>query len=329
MLDPRVPVAVLDKPTRSKGVGPWVTKNLMPTILELTRNGVEIGSVGLTLPVKGDGLKLFELSTDEALRASDTQIRSLRRDAYLAVEPWVNGIFEASSAQWIAIACSEHTLLVARWGDEMSTLSQAEVHQLELGSGHPVMVVGRPPQMEEISTGHWNECQFGDLTNDLYPSISIEINGVERGFHFDTGSSQSFVAFDLVEGDQSVGSYRSLPWEYSRMNARGRSAPFEYARSPLTMFRVPQGDGSVELIIPFHLVLDWRETPISLECEKGECVGSIPLVGGAFVCGKRSGLIGRDILRVNPEMRLILDCKERRTTILIGDEEVKRKFFKR
>lgn len=329
-LDPRCPTALLDKPASTSAVQRWVEGSLASELHRLVGQPSELHHQQASISALDPDLDFFD-ADPAALSSSgeEASTRSLRKRAFLATEQWTTQIFEGTRARWLAIARSEDDLVIARWGlDEDPTMTLGEVRRLESLTEHPVLVVSRPPRLEEIDTESWVECSYGEVSNDLYPSIGIELDDGDHGFHFDTGAVRSFIDYELLRGRRGVGGYSDLVWTVSRMSIRGRSQAYEYADCPTPEFTCPNGDGGENIVIPFQMVTDWSDAPVSLVCRQGACERSVQVGDAQFLCGRRRGLIGRDILRSNPEIKVTLDAATRRT-IVTGPSAPKRGIFRR
>lgn len=335
-LDPRLPFSVLVKPTLVARADEWLAthRSQLESLAASCAGLKDLSAVAI--PYVSVSEDLFGPPVTEVRVLPSEQLMSLRLAAYLNLEEWIAEVFRECQAGWVAIVRNGGLLQVGAWGAPFSRTPDAQwVRGLEGETGHSVLVVSRPPRIDEVGLGSsdgphedgcWNECAFGDLDTDVYPSMQVEVAGRAVDLHFDTGSVSSFLDF-RISGHQ--GREDEVLWVFSRMSVRGITGPYSYCQAEDDEYSILEGNGISKLRIPFQLVAAWDTVPLALDCRLGRCPDSVEIGLGKYQCGKRSGLIGRDVLRCNDGRRIILDIPSKRVRVEEGQEGRKaRRYFR-
>ncbi|MGH9640859.1 MAG: hypothetical protein ACRD3Q_00390, partial [Terriglobales bacterium] len=122
-----------------------------------------------------------------------------------------------------------------------------------------------------------------------YPFVRLVFPGGERDFHLDTGSSTSYISREFLAANTEMPRLRPKRHVVSDLSGRELTV----SQLPVNLgLHVSGPDGNVELSVMVQAVKDWRRaTLLNPPCEGQRCPGSLERQ-----CGRRLGLIGRDML---------------------------------
>ena len=94
-LDPRMKVSVVPKPQRPQAAAKWVTDRLNEAEERLESGPSSPRGDRLAIPLPPGAADLFERPDILGEEPSEESMRSIRKRAYLAIEPWIQEIFVA------------------------------------------------------------------------------------------------------------------------------------------------------------------------------------------------------------------------------------------
>lgn len=263
----------------------------------------------------------FSVSSSELRTLSDDDFASLDDQAFELAEPFLDWIFENTSAHWVVLSGGPTQVL--RWGQHRANQpDDKEMFNIAGSTGSMPYLFTAPVEVDDldlagISTGNpkWSGC--GEA---WYPSISLQFLKTAAppiDFHFDTGCPQTFIDRELLD---RLGVVEAWPRFGSNSKDVRSGTRFRSKQAEITALAA-SSDQSPKVRLVVDGVSQWEESPFVRRCQAGSCEGSLKDDDGLFVCSKRRGLVGRSIFVDNNGIQVLLDGSKRETSISFSEGE--------
>lgn len=320
-LDPAVPYDVLLKP-HTIGQA-WEGFDQFVDELESALDGAQPVGVRPSSPPRSS--RFFALSPEDYGRLALDEQLALRREAITECWDELAEIFARTDAEWL-VTLGESLILV-RWGDlddEYPDAAELEIVQATWGT--VPLLVSRPVEVGVIGeTGgcEWLACSYTADRSlrqvDRIPGIQLSLAGQLTSFHLDTGSVVSFIDYDyFVEKAVVAKLGNSLSWWPMQLSIGpgGRPNLVDYSLPKLNDVEAAALDGYESIHFRPRAVRGWLNTALARLCPGGKCDRSVEVPGKGYWCGRRRGLIGRDLLRLNSDIAIVMDAETQRTFVL-------------
>ena len=288
-LDPRLIHTVVAKPDNPQ-VADWVER-LAPAIDEMRERAGDGPVDPLGVPVKALKARFFHLPARQLHELSEAAREELEAAANLELHDHVVDVWDATSADWIMFQRVGGTVLVMARGEDRNLPTVDELLDVEEDRGWGALVTGRPALVEEISTTELVTCTpLGHKDWRRYPFVRLAIGSFQREFHLDTGSHFSFISRELLD-DAGI----EMPRRKAKSRVVGDLSGRRDALSQLPVevsLHVDGPRGNVGISLQLQAVKGWQRAKVlNHPCTGQGCPGS----SGAQ-CGRRLGLMGRDLL---------------------------------
>jgi CheY-like chemotaxis protein len=198
--------------------------------------------------------------------------------------------WDACADDWLMLQRVDDTVMITDRGgdDELPTIDA--VHETELDRSSPALIMGRPAVLEE-TTGGLVDCSPESKNHDWrgYPFVRLIFPDSECDFHLDTGNPISYISREFLAENAELPRVRPKSTIISNLFGREDTV----SQLPVDLgLHVSGPDGNVELSVRLQAVKNWhRATMLNPGCSGQRCPGSLH-----GQCGRRFGLIGRDVL---------------------------------
>lgn len=289
-LDPRLPATVVQKPPTGGAIDEWIM-TLAPAIEEI--KGRKVNHRGERLGINASEVqqRLFHSSLKEVRSLGLRERDRAESDALLELHPKMSGIWRSCESDWVLLCRVEGEIIVLDRGVDETLLSDDDVIDREEDYDSPCMVVGRPTLVEEGNTLAPIICTpSGGKDWKRYPFVRIRVGDQDRDYHLDTGSGESFISRELLQ-EQKI----ELPKKVSKRTVVTDLGGYESVEKKLPV-RVPihiRGPvDSPRLEFDVQAVSNWADARLlNPPCDGQKCPDS-----EGVQCGRRHGLMGRDLL---------------------------------
>jgi FixJ family two-component response regulator len=324
-VDPSLAVQTIDKPhvnTEHALLEDWLHETLKPAWAtaegELSRTEHRL-TPDISLPA----LEILRTPASEiAGKPLNVQL-SLAKSAVEGLRGYLQPLF-SDGVDWVVIAGEECNIL--QWGTAHDPPPPAhELEKIEGEVDRVPLVVHRPIEVNLINLGDdspgWASCRGPLATeasvDDRFPSFEIELDGRLFSLDFDTGSEATFFSYEDFAGETKVPRSQSRhDWNYRDVRIGLSNATAMSFMDFQSSVLCPGVEGSISLQLKALVIHDWRSTRLALKCAGGGCPLSKPdEVSGGFWCGRRVGLIGRDLVLRNRAV-VVIDAQAERTYLL-------------
>jgi len=317
-LDPRLQhrVQVVLKPT-SHHTKDWI-EALRAPVSELRDMSGEPLPEPLGVPVASLTAKLFHLSAAEVHELSEDDRDDLDLEAASELAGWLGSVWEECDSDWVMVSRIDDSLLVLGRGADSGLLTSFQLSNREAELDAPCLVIGRPAFLEEGFSAAEQTIPPPNCTPGRgkdwrrYPFARVRFSTLEREFHVDTGSSQSYLSFEfLLEDGEHTPSTTFKAMSVADLHSNNdivKAAPLAITISVIGPF------SNAVLRVTVQAIKRWSSARNALNapCTTQLCPGSR---GGQ--CGRRYGVFGRDILYALYQGRWTFDPAEGR--FYIGD----------
>lgn len=285
--DPRLITTVVPKPAL-RTVAEWRAQ-LEPAIEEVTSRPAPDRGELLGVSLAENPTPFFDLQPN-ALKALDEDSRDdLESAAGLGLHSAMQPIWAACDDDWLLLQRSEDTVLVVDRGHDNRLVSDEAMAASEADRGSVALLIGRPTMLEE--TASLIDCAPG-MHNDWrrYPYVRLIVGSDEREFHLDTGSNTSFMSLDYLK---------------ARLGLRPRRTKVSIVEVPdgraASQFEIPvdvdmhvsgASGGNIQVSLQVRAVRKWSRGSML----NPPCAGQLCPDSEHGQCGRRLGLMGRDLL---------------------------------
>lgn len=314
LLDPRARTTTVFKPLTNTSA--WVDEELKPKVLALVS---ERPNRAREWEGANADVHIWSFTPEDfRILALDDQ-RDLLIQANEALRPFTNAVFEDSSAEFVVLIGPKPAVLMYG-GLDASPPTEANLQQWETSYHVVPLVVYRPTEIEMVddAAANWVVCSNASdreiRSVDVYPSLTLEINGHSATYHLDTGSVWTYLSYEAsVEKGMVPRGTSMAGWSTQEIRIAGGSSPilFKHFEADISAASL---DGFLPVRLNPRFVDGWRRTALARTCPFGRCVNSELVEGKGWYCGSRSGLIGRDLIRSN-RLLLILDSIRNQTYV--------------
>jgi len=203
--------------------------------------------------------------------------------------PYLESAWPACEDDWLMVSRVDDAILVVDRGPDRDLPTVDEVRDMEAEREAGILTVGRPSFLEEAG-GAPIACTPGEPRNwRRYPFVSLILGGrTEREFHLDTGAPRSYISREFVLETTDVVLKNPSPGQISNF---GESVVRQKQSVELPL-HIAGPHGNFSLSLTMEAVKNWHE----FEMLNPWCSGARCPQSDRGQCGRRLGLIGRDLL---------------------------------
>lgn len=288
--DPRLIYAVVDKPADTS-VDKW-TESLGRAIQEVEEEAGEDQPESLGVAAAQLDSSFFKLSASELHDLDDSDRAELEAAVSLELYDLLEPIWEACDADWLKLQRVGDTIMVIDRGKDADLPDSDDVVESEAENQSGILIVGRPMVVEEVAALGPIDCTPAGYKNwRRYPYVRLTIGSRLREFHLDTGNPTSVMSHEFLEAAgvplPSQGFKNVVVSDLSGQREPQRQLPVD------VVVYVDGPHGNAELQVTVQSVKGWRSgrNLFNSACSQGRCPGS-----SEGQCGRRLGLMGRDLL---------------------------------
>lgn len=285
--DPRLLTTVVSKP-KSGRTDDWAVE-LEKAIRNLKPIPPRDPDALLSVPLDDLATPFFHRSPRVLRALKEVEREELELQVGLELHPYMLPVWRACSSDWLMLQRHNNVVLVVERGSNDSPPSLDAVAISEDRRHSAALVLGRPsvveegPAMIECSPDHPKDWR-------KYPYVSLIVNsGEEREFHLDTGTPTSYISYEFLEKQVSIPAVKPHVAILGDIGGRKDSQH----QVPVNVeLHVVSSDGNAPMAIKMHAVKGWaRRTILNSPCKGLLCPDS-----RKPQCGRRHGLMGRDVL---------------------------------
>jgi CheY-like chemotaxis protein len=245
----------------------------------------------LDMPVAELLSNFFRLSPDELAELDEDQRDQLESQVSTELHAFLRSAWNACDADWLILQQIEEAVLITNRGGDSEFPNSNMIAELETKRESPVLIAGRPRVIEELAPVGPVECPPGRDGRDWrrYPFVRLIVGSGSRDFHLDTGSPDSYISREFLDSVVSFPSGRSKRTVVTDLGGREEVL----SQLPVSVeLHVSGPHGNTALSVLLQVVKNWTNTRIlNPKCKGGLCPDSLD-----GQCGRRLGLIGRDLL---------------------------------
>lgn len=245
----------------------------------------------LTMPAAELLSDFFSYLPEDLGRLGDEVRDQLERQVTVELGAFLRSAWNACDADWMILQQVEGCVLITNRGADREYPSATTIADLEARRHSPVLIVGRPRVVEELAPVEPMECTPARDGRDWrrYPFVRIIVGSGVRDFHLDTGSPDSYISREFLDSVVSLPSGKPKRTIVSDLGGREEVL----AQLPVSLdMHVSGPHGNTALSVLLQVVNDWTRTRLfNPQCSGGRCPDS-----AEGQCGRRLGLIGRDLL---------------------------------
>ena len=285
--DPRLVATMMQKPL-GDAQGDW-RENLAQAIHNLTT----VPSYGhpdqIGLAATEMSARFFSCPVSELHELDEDARDDLEIEATEELLPYLESAWPVCEDDWLMISRVDDAILVVDRGPNRDLPTVDEVRDMEADRDAGVLTVGRPTFLEEVG-GPPVDCTPGEPRDwRRYPYVSLILGGqTEREFHLDTGAPRSYISREFILEATGVVLKNPSPGKISNF---GESVVKQKQVVELPL-HIAGPHGNFSLSLPMEAVKNWHE----FEMLNPGCSGARCPRSDQGQCGRRLGLIGRDLL---------------------------------
>jgi CheY-like chemotaxis protein len=203
--------------------------------------------------------------------------------------PYLESAWPACEDDWLMVSRVDDAILVVDRGADRDLPTVEEVRDMEAERDAGILTVGRPTFLEEAGGGPVS-CTPKEPRNwRRYPYVSLILGGqTEREFHLDTGAPRSYISREFVLEATDVILKNPSP---GRISNFGESVVRQKQSVKLPL-HIAGPHGNFSLSLSMEAIKNWHE----FEMLNPWCSGERCPRSNQGQCGRRLGLIGRDLL---------------------------------
>lgn len=254
---------------------------------------------------KGVEVNPFDISLEEFMA-----MPLLKKDQMVDIaEKKVQNVIDRAFAEgkiWV-LFCGVHKTYRASATKREEIMSDKQIMSYASKQGRPAFHFFKPKDVEDI--GSWSGCGKTEEL-DYYPTITVHIGEKRLDIHFDTGSPITFFSYEeLVELGAIMPTHN-----FGKSKRLGKM--YRCIELNIDAILECQEKGQKKIV---HLigegVRNWKDGPFRRLCSE-DC-SRYPQVNNEKprLCPERKGLIGRNLLTTNEDIRLVLDGNKRKTLL--------------
>jgi CheY-like chemotaxis protein len=290
--DPRLMATMVQKPL-GHSKQDWLHK-LGAAINSVTSDVAPKHPPRLGVPVAELNSSFFKLSPSELHTLSEQGREELEIEASDELHPLLTSAWEACEDDWLMVLRIGGTVMIVDRGLDATLPTIDSIRETELDRTSGILTIGRPMFLEETGVLTPTDCTPAPPRNwARYPHVRLIVGPHERDFHLDTGSARSYISHDFVVDALQVPLRNPKP---SKIWNLGSSVT--RMQQPVDLdLHVVGPKGNVRLSLTMHAVRRWR----SFKMINPPCIGQACPDSFKDQCGRRLGLLGRDLLYSVPE----------------------------
>jgi CheY-like chemotaxis protein len=316
-VDPRARFRVLFKPLDE--FDRWSDEELAPVLEELLQGTASWVPLKALAPAETPSIWTQQVS--ELPHSSLETMLELEAQAVEDLRLLTNAVFRECDAEWIVLVGKEPRLVA--WGElDSEPPSPDALRKLERIHGEFPLVIFRDVEIAIIDNenGHWPHCSFAQDERqravDRFPTLELELNGVNLSTHVDTGSIHSWLSYeDAVSASVLSRESDHRAWYPGRVSLVGGKGSVIHWMNAELRAAARSADGYTSIVYAPRVVRNWRLSALARLCSVGACPRSELDSGRGHWCGSRRGLVGRDLLRRN-KILLVFDSIRSLTYVL-------------
>jgi FixJ family two-component response regulator len=288
-LDPRLIATTIEKPASASPTD-WrdrldeaiATIKAKPDFDQPKQLGVQVSQLASSF---------FRLSPREAQALSEGELDELEIDTTKELHPHMKSAWEVCDADWMMLQRIDGSVLVTDRGHDKEIPSLKLIRHAETDRDSPALIIGRPRVIEEMNPTAPVDCTPSSNHRDWrrFPFVRLIVGSEAREFHLDTGSCDSYISREFLDSAMSIPSGPSKKTVVSDLDGK------EEVLNQLPVYvelHVSGPQGNTALSVLLQAVKNWQRLMLlNPKCRSARCPGS-----AKGQCGRRMGLIGRDIL---------------------------------
>lgn len=289
-LDPRLVYIIVEKPT-SLDFEDWKDK-IRHAIHELESQPAPRAPEPLGILVADMDSEFFRVSAQVLHTLTEDDRDSLEARANLELHDRVLPVWAATDADWLMLQRIGDTVLVTDRGSDDALPTVDAVFDAEEDRGWGALIMGRPTIVEETLSVGLVDCSPPNAHRDWrrYTYVRLSVGDHQREFHLDTGSPASFISRELL--DEASFATPRLKAKSSQVRDLGGRKEVLFQLPIDVLLHVDGPEGNVALSARLQAVKNWKAvTMLNPRCSGQRCPAS---QNGQ--CGRRLGLMGRDLL---------------------------------
>jgi CheY-like chemotaxis protein len=285
--DPRLVAAMVDKPMHHSQAK-WRTK-LAEAIDNLTAQPSFEQPEPLGIPTKCLESEFFAMSPAKLHALPEDSRDALEIKASDDLYEYLSSAWEVCDDDWLMVCRVDDVILIIDRGTDAELPTVEAVRDLEVERDSGVMTIGRPAFLEEVGTLPAVKCTPKEPRNwTRYPHVRLIVGPNERDFHLDTGSAKSYISREFIAASLGAPTGNPKPskiWNLGMSETR--------LQQPVEIELYVVGPrGNVRLSLAMQAIKNWKQ----FDMLNPPCLGQLCPESEGSQCGRRLGLIGRNLL---------------------------------
>jgi hypothetical protein len=283
--DPRIVATVVEKPA-STAPEAWC-RALDGAINVLSSRPEYDHTELLGVPLAALESEFFRRTPAELQALGEETRDELETQVSLELHNHLLPMWEACLEDWVMLQRVDDSILVVDRGSDDTLPSIDAVRALEAERDSVALVMGRPTVLEEGPA--LVHCTPPQKDWRRYPFVQLIVGADQRGFHLDTGNPESFISHEFLKRCVTVPTLSPKRTIVSDLRGNIDSQ----AQIPVDVdLHVSGSRGNVALSLRLQAVKNWRAARLlNPSCSGQRCPQS-----SEGQCGRRLGLMGRDML---------------------------------
>ncbi|MGP8240361.1 MAG: hypothetical protein ACLQQB_01140, partial [Solirubrobacteraceae bacterium] len=283
--DPRLVATVVEKPA-STAPQAWC-QTLDRAINVLSSHPDYDHAQLLGVPLVALQSEFFRLSRADLQALGEEARDELETQVSLELHSHLLPMWEACAEDWVMLQRVDESILVVDRGNDDALPSIDAVRSLEAERDSAALVMGRPTVLEEGPA--LVHCTPPQKDWRRYPFVQLIVGTDKRDFHLDTGNPESFISHEFLKRCVAVPTL--TPKRTIVTDLRGNQDA--QAQIPVDVdLHVSGSRGNVALSLRLQAVKNWHGARLlNPSCSGQRCPQS-----SDGQCGRRLGLMGRDML---------------------------------
>jgi CheY-like chemotaxis protein len=285
--DPRLVATMMQKPVGHDQID-WREK-LGHAINDLAAEPSFEHPDQIGLPTADTRSRFFLLPVPELHALGEDSRDRLEIEATDELHRYLDSAWMVCEDDWLMISRVDDAILIVDRGSDRDLPTVEEIRDMEAEREAGILTIGRPTFLEEIGSRPVS-CTPREPRNwRKYPYVTLIVGGeTEREFHLDTGAPGSYISREFVLEATDATLRNPKPGKISNL---GKSETRQKQPVDLPLHVVgPEGNFFVSLTM--QAVKNWHEFEmLNPQCPSQRCPQS-----AEGQCGRRIGLLGRDLL---------------------------------
>lgn len=284
-LDPRLLYTIVEKPMETSPEA-W-REPVRRAIAEIQAQPSFGSKSRLGVSTSALEASFYRLSPSDLHALTEDERDEIETDAVLELHEHLLPVWEACDEDWLMLQRLGETIIVTDRGVDDTLPTEDSVRNVEVMRGSGALVLGRPTVLEETGV---IDCTPRKHDKDWrrYPFVRLIVAEDERDFHIDTGNPESLISREYLSDNVALPPLRSK----RRVVSTPDGVCDVQKQSPVDVdLHVSGPDGNVPVSMRLLAVKDWHQSNLNAACEGQLCPRSADRQ-----CGRRLGLMGRDLL---------------------------------